>query len=166
VLEARGWRDAVTSFLAFDVLAVDGREVIREPWEDHRECLVDIGAALDSQRIAILAVGRCRGVFMRKLVVTVLVALEPPHAGELRSTALGCAARCRTTPRNENPGVGSSCSDMVPYAIIRRPAALPPGRVPERSRRSAPTLECQSSGPTQMRGTQGAAAPVRICACH
>ena len=36
VLEARGRRDAVTSFLAFDVLSIDGREVMAEPWEDRR----------------------------------------------------------------------------------------------------------------------------------
>ena len=56
VLEARGRRDAVTSFLAFDVLAVDGREVMREPWEDRRKRLEDIGAALDSERTAVVPV--------------------------------------------------------------------------------------------------------------
>jgi ATP-dependent DNA ligase len=55
-LEARGRHDAVTSFLAFDVLAVDGREVMREPWVDRRKRLEDIGAARDSQRIAIVPV--------------------------------------------------------------------------------------------------------------
>jgi len=53
VLEARGRHDAVTSFLAFDVLAVEGREVMPEPWEDRRKRLEDIGAALDSRRIAV-----------------------------------------------------------------------------------------------------------------
>ena len=56
VLEARGRRDAVTSFLAFDVLAMEGREVMREPWEDRRKRLEDIGAALDSPRIAVVPV--------------------------------------------------------------------------------------------------------------
>jgi ATP-dependent DNA ligase len=56
VLEARGRRDAVTSFLAFDVLAVDGREVMREPWEDRRKRLEDIGSGLDSKRVAVVPV--------------------------------------------------------------------------------------------------------------
>ena len=46
----------MTSFLAFDVLAVDGREVMREPWEDRRKRLEDIGAALDSERTAVVPV--------------------------------------------------------------------------------------------------------------
>ena len=53
VLEARGRRDAVTSFLTFDILAVDDREAMREPWEDRRKRLDDIGAAFDSKRIAV-----------------------------------------------------------------------------------------------------------------
>jgi hypothetical protein len=56
VLEARGRRDAVTSFLAFDVLSVDGREVIAEPWTDRRKRLEDIGSGLDSKRIALVPV--------------------------------------------------------------------------------------------------------------
>ena len=56
VLEARGRRDAVTSFLVFDVLSVDVREVMAEPWADRRKRLEDIGAALDSNRIAVVPV--------------------------------------------------------------------------------------------------------------
>ena len=56
VLAAWGRRDAVTTFLAFDVLALDGREVMREPWVDRRKRLEDIGAALDSKRIAVVRV--------------------------------------------------------------------------------------------------------------
>jgi ATP-dependent DNA ligase len=54
--KARGRRDAVTSFLAFDVLVVGGREVMAEPWEDRRKRLEDIGAVLDSNRIAVVPI--------------------------------------------------------------------------------------------------------------
>ena len=50
VLEARGRADAPTSFLAFDVLALNGREVMAEPWTDRRS------AGLDSNRIAVVPV--------------------------------------------------------------------------------------------------------------
>jgi bifunctional non-homologous end joining protein LigD len=56
ILEARGRRDAVTSFLAFDVLSVDGQKVMREPWQDRRKRLEDIGTGLDSERIAVVPV--------------------------------------------------------------------------------------------------------------
>jgi ATP-dependent DNA ligase len=56
VLEARGRRDGVTCFVAFDVLRVDGREVMAEPWEDRRKRLEDIGAALYSDRIEVVPV--------------------------------------------------------------------------------------------------------------
>jgi ATP-dependent DNA ligase len=56
VLEARGRRDGVTCFLAFDVLTVGGREVMAEPWTDRRKRLEDIGADLDSKRIGIVPV--------------------------------------------------------------------------------------------------------------
>jgi integrase len=46
----------VTCFLAFDVLAVDGREVMAESWTDRRKRLEDIGAVLDSKRIAVVPV--------------------------------------------------------------------------------------------------------------
>jgi hypothetical protein len=46
----------VTSFLAFDVLSVDGREVMAEPWTDRRKRLEDIGSGLDSTRIAVVPV--------------------------------------------------------------------------------------------------------------
>jgi bifunctional non-homologous end joining protein LigD len=56
VLEARGRRDGVTCFLAFDALTMGGREVMAEPWEDRRKRLEDIGAVLDSKRIAVVPV--------------------------------------------------------------------------------------------------------------
>jgi ATP-dependent DNA ligase len=56
VLEARGRRNAVTSFLAFDVLSVDGRDVMAEPWTDRRKRLEDIGSGLDSKRLAVVPV--------------------------------------------------------------------------------------------------------------
>ena len=56
VLEARGRPDAATSFLAFDVLALDGREVMAEPWTDRRKRLEDLSVGLDSSRIAIVPV--------------------------------------------------------------------------------------------------------------
>jgi ATP-dependent DNA ligase len=39
VLEARGRRDGVTSFVAFDLLQVAGEDVIREPCTDRRKRL-------------------------------------------------------------------------------------------------------------------------------
>src|SRR5262245_2354025 len=56
VLEARRQRGGVTCFVAFDVLAIDGREVMREPWTDRRKRLEDIGAALDSRHVGIVPV--------------------------------------------------------------------------------------------------------------
>ena len=56
LLEARGRRDGVTCFLAFDVLSMGAREVMAEPWEDRRKRLEDIGAVLDSKRIAVVPV--------------------------------------------------------------------------------------------------------------
>jgi ATP dependent DNA ligase-like protein len=56
VLEARGQRSGVTAFLAFDVLHVAGRDVMGEPWADRRKRLEDLGAALDSNRIAVVPV--------------------------------------------------------------------------------------------------------------
>ena len=38
------------------VLALDGREVMREPWVDRRKGLEDIGAALDPKRIGVVRV--------------------------------------------------------------------------------------------------------------
>jgi hypothetical protein len=46
----------VTSFLTFDVLAVDGRDVMPEPWAGRPKRLEDIGAELDSKRIAVVTV--------------------------------------------------------------------------------------------------------------
>ncbi len=56
VLEARGRRGAVTSFLTFDVLEVDGRDM-RERWEDRRKRLEDIGAALGAVTAVIAGPG-------------------------------------------------------------------------------------------------------------
>jgi ATP-dependent DNA ligase len=56
VLEARGRRSSVTAFLAFDVLQVAGQDVMAEPWADRRKRLEDLGAALDSNRIAVVPV--------------------------------------------------------------------------------------------------------------
>jgi len=56
VLEARGRPDSLTCFLAFDILAVDGREVMVEPWSDRRKRLEDLSAGLDSTRIAVVPV--------------------------------------------------------------------------------------------------------------
>jgi bifunctional non-homologous end joining protein LigD len=56
VLEARGRRDGVTCFLAFDLLQVDGRDVMPEPWSDRRKRLEDLAATLDSARVAIIPV--------------------------------------------------------------------------------------------------------------
>jgi bifunctional non-homologous end joining protein LigD len=46
----------VTCFLAFDVLSVDGREVMAEPWAERRKRLEDIGSGLDSKRVAVVPV--------------------------------------------------------------------------------------------------------------
>jgi hypothetical protein len=56
VLAARHRRSGVTCFVAFDALAVDGQDVMREPWADRRKRLEDVGAALDSKRIAVVPV--------------------------------------------------------------------------------------------------------------
>jgi ATP-dependent DNA ligase len=46
VLEARGRRDGVTCFVAFDVLQVAGQDLMAEPWTDRRKRLDDLGADL------------------------------------------------------------------------------------------------------------------------
>ena len=56
VLEARGRADAPTCFLAFDVLAVSGHEVMAEPWTDRRKRLEEMSAGLDSTRVAVVPV--------------------------------------------------------------------------------------------------------------
>src|SRR5262249_44454874 len=56
VLEARGRKDGVTSFLAFDVLRLEGKDVMPEPWADRRKQLEDLGGAFDSKRVAIVPV--------------------------------------------------------------------------------------------------------------
>ena len=54
VLEARGRRDGVTSFIAFDLLSVAGQNVMPEPWTDRRKRLEDLGAGLESPRVAVV----------------------------------------------------------------------------------------------------------------
>jgi hypothetical protein len=56
VLEARGRRDGVTCLAAFDLLQLDGQDVMPEPWADRRKRLEDLGAMLDSAQIAIVPV--------------------------------------------------------------------------------------------------------------
>jgi ATP-dependent DNA ligase len=56
VLEARGRKDGVTSFLAFDVLQLEGKDVMSEPWADRRKRLEDLEGELDSKRVAIVPV--------------------------------------------------------------------------------------------------------------
>ena len=54
VLEARGRRDGVTCFIAFDLLSVGGQNVMPEPWTDRRKRLEDLGAGLESPRVAVV----------------------------------------------------------------------------------------------------------------
>jgi ATP-dependent DNA ligase len=56
VLEARGRRDGVTSFIAFDVLQIASRDVMPEPWAERRKRLEDLERTLDANRIAIAPV--------------------------------------------------------------------------------------------------------------
>jgi bifunctional non-homologous end joining protein LigD len=56
VLEARGRKDGVSSFLAFDVLQLEGKDVMPESWADRRKRLEDLEGALDSKRVAIVPV--------------------------------------------------------------------------------------------------------------
>jgi ATP-dependent DNA ligase len=44
VLKARRRRGGITCFLAFDILALDGHDVMREPWPVRCKRLEDIGA--------------------------------------------------------------------------------------------------------------------------
>ena len=53
VLEARKSR-APLAFLAFDVLQVDGCEIMSEPWADWRKRLEDLGAALTVPNVTIV----------------------------------------------------------------------------------------------------------------
>jgi bifunctional non-homologous end joining protein LigD len=46
VFEARKQAGAPVAFLAFDLLEIDGREVMSEPWTDRRKRLEDLGAEL------------------------------------------------------------------------------------------------------------------------
>jgi ATP-dependent DNA ligase len=56
VLKARGRRDGVTCFIAFDLLSVAGQNVMPEPWADRGKRLEDLGAGLESPRAAIVPV--------------------------------------------------------------------------------------------------------------
>ena len=54
VFEARKAGRAPLAFVAFDILRVDGREVMSEPWTDRRKRLEDLGAALTVPNLAIV----------------------------------------------------------------------------------------------------------------
>src|SRR5262245_60622164 len=56
VLEARRRGSAPTCFIAFEVLMVDGHDVMREPWADRRKRLEDIGALLESTHVTTVPV--------------------------------------------------------------------------------------------------------------
>jgi bifunctional non-homologous end joining protein LigD len=56
VFEARKQSAAPLAFLAFDLLAIEGREILREPWSDRRKRLEDLGAGFPSSRIALVPV--------------------------------------------------------------------------------------------------------------
>jgi ATP-dependent DNA ligase len=56
VLEARGRRDGVTCFLGFDLLHVDGQDVMPAPWSDRRKRLEDLGADLNSKYVSVVPV--------------------------------------------------------------------------------------------------------------
>src|SRR5262245_10906994 len=55
VFEARKSRHAPLAFVAFDLLELDGREVMAEPWADRRKRLEDLGAELPPQ-VALITV--------------------------------------------------------------------------------------------------------------
>jgi ATP-dependent DNA ligase len=56
VFEARERRGTPLAFVAFDVLRVDGQDVMAEPWCDRRKRLEDIGAALAVPNVGIVPV--------------------------------------------------------------------------------------------------------------
>jgi ATP-dependent DNA ligase len=56
VFEARKSRAAPLAFLAFDVLTINGREIMSEPWADRRKRLEDLGASFTIPNVAIVPV--------------------------------------------------------------------------------------------------------------
>jgi len=56
VFEAREQQGAPVAFVAFDVLQVDGQDVMAEPWSDRRKRLEDIGSELAVPNVAIVPV--------------------------------------------------------------------------------------------------------------
>jgi bifunctional non-homologous end joining protein LigD len=56
VFEARKQRHAPLAFLAFDVLELEGHEVMSEPWTDRRKRLENLGAELPSAHVALITV--------------------------------------------------------------------------------------------------------------
>jgi ATP-dependent DNA ligase len=56
VFDARKGRQAPLAFLAFDVLHVDGHEVMTEPWTDRRKRLEDLAGGLTGPHVAVVPV--------------------------------------------------------------------------------------------------------------
>jgi len=56
VFEARERRSQPMAFVAFDLLQLDGRDVMGEPWADRRKRLEDLGAALTIPNVTIVPV--------------------------------------------------------------------------------------------------------------
>jgi ATP-dependent DNA ligase len=56
VFEARKSRHAPLALLAFDILQMNGREIMSEPWMDRRKRLEDLGAALTVPNVTIVPV--------------------------------------------------------------------------------------------------------------
>ncbi len=56
VFEARERRSQPMAFVAFDLLQLDGRDVMGEPWSDRRKRLEDLGDLLDLPNVTIVPV--------------------------------------------------------------------------------------------------------------
>jgi ATP dependent DNA ligase domain len=56
VFEARQSRTAPLAFIAFDLLQVNGQEVMREPWADRRKRLEDLGTGLRVGHVGLVPV--------------------------------------------------------------------------------------------------------------
>jgi ATP-dependent DNA ligase len=56
VFEERGRIGGDTSFLAFDLLTLDGQDVMREPWKHRRKRLEDLFATLTLPRVGLVPV--------------------------------------------------------------------------------------------------------------
>jgi hypothetical protein len=57
VFEERNRIGGDTSFMAFDVLMVDGQDVMRESWKDRRKRLEDLFTTLTLPRVGLVPVG-------------------------------------------------------------------------------------------------------------